>query len=185
MNLKDLTWENHKRAERSGFAKILLSGDITPQLYHKYLINQFYNYNLLEMKLRSRGFPPALQGVYRAEWIRTDINELEETYGLCYSESLLTKSTVEYISYIDTIDDLDTLVAHMYVRHFGDMYGGAIIKKRVPGAGRMYDFVDKENLKADLRALLSDDMAEEANVCFDYAVKLFEELANDDMGITS
>jgi hypothetical protein len=40
----------------------------------------------------------------------------------------------------------------------------------------MYEFEDKENLKASLRELLIDDMAPEANICFEYAIRLFEEL---------
>ena len=64
----------------------------------------------------------------------------------------------------------------MYVRHFGDMYGGAIIQKRVPGSGTMYNFDNKEELKQLLRELLTDDMAEEANICFEFAIRLFEEL---------
>jgi len=34
MSLKELTWENHKSAERKKFASILMSGDIDPLLYY-------------------------------------------------------------------------------------------------------------------------------------------------------
>ena len=52
MNLKELTWENHKNAERKKFASVLMSGKITPKLYYRYLTNQFYMYNILEAILR-------------------------------------------------------------------------------------------------------------------------------------
>jgi hypothetical protein len=32
-NLKDLTWEHHKDAERQEFVKVLMSGKINPDLY--------------------------------------------------------------------------------------------------------------------------------------------------------
>ncbi len=64
----------------------------------------------------------------------------------------------------------------MYVRHFGDMYGGQMIRKRNPGSGRMYDFDNVEELKTTVREMLHDDMAEEANRCFEFAMELFEEL---------
>ena len=56
------------------------------------------------------------------------------------------------------------------------MYGGQIIKKRQPGSGTMYNFENVEELKTTVRAMLNDDMADEANTCFEFAMQLFEEL---------
>ena len=44
------------------------------------------------------------------------------------------------------------------------------------GSGKMYDFDNAKQLIADVRAQLNDDMAPEANRCFEFAMKLFEEL---------
>lgn len=177
MNLKELTWENHKDAERKKFAHILMSGKISPSLYYKYLTNQFYSYVILEKRLRDEGFPPDLYDVFRAEAIREDLQELEEEYGFAFDPFNLTASQAQYSAHVETLD-YQGLVAHMYVRHFGDMYGGAMIAKKVPGSGKMYQFEDKETLKTKLRELLNDDMADEANRCFKFAIRLFEELAN-------
>jgi hypothetical protein len=43
----------------------------------------------------------------------------------------------------------------------------------------MYDFDKVEELKTSFRALLNDDMAEEANHCFEFAMQLFEELDSE------
>ena len=44
----------------------------------------------------------------------------------------------------------------------------------------MYEFdMDKKVLIEEFRKLLSDDMAEEAKLCFDYASKLFDELSKE------
>lgn len=181
MNLKELTWENHKKAERKGFASTLMSGKITPDLYYKYLTNQFYAYIMLEESLRVCGFGKE-HPVYRATKILNDLQELEREYELVFDPALITPSITQYITHVENLEkskNLDGLIAHMYVRHFGDMYGGAMIAKKVPGSGKMYEFEDKENLKTLLRELLNDDMADEANRCFEFAIRLFEELGNE------
>ena len=179
MSLKELTWENHKSAERKKFAGILMSGSIDPFLYYKYLTNQYYMYVTLESKLPLNQLEIA--DIRRAGLMRMDLLELELKFGFDkdkYPQSdLLTKSTKDYLSYCENKDKPEDLIPHMYVRHFGDMYGGAMISKKVPGLGRMYKFKDKEGLKTKVRDILNDDMADEANACFEFAIRLFEELA--------
>ena len=179
MSLKELTWENHKSAERKKFASILMSGSIDPFLYYKYLTNQYYMYVTLESKLPLDKLEIA--DIRRAGLMRMDLLELELEYGFDKDKypqnDLLTRSTKDYLSYCESKDKPEDLIPHMYVRHFGDMYGGAMISKKVPGLGMMYKFKDKEGLKTKVRAILNDDMADEANACFEFAIRLFEELA--------
>jgi heme oxygenase len=182
LNLKQLTAENHRSAERKDFAKILLSGNIDPFLYYKYLINQSQNYVVLESALRELAFPEEFRSIFRAKKIIDDMHELEEIYGFTYSE-LICKSTQEYVGHIENLlmnEDVDGIISHLYVRHFGDMYGGAIIAKRVPGSGTMYQFENKEEMKQNVRLLLNDNMADEANKCFAFAIRLFEELLHEE-----
>ena len=40
LDIKELTMEHHKDAERQGFVKILMSGQIDPKIYATYLYNQ-------------------------------------------------------------------------------------------------------------------------------------------------
>ena len=37
LDIKELVWEEHKNAERQEFVKILMSGEINPELYAIYL----------------------------------------------------------------------------------------------------------------------------------------------------
>lgn len=179
-NLKELTREAHRRAERRPFAKMLLSGRIDPYLYYQYLTNQYSNYVVLESAVR---VPIYVRGIFRAKYILNDMQELEQEYGYSWNPYVIRKSTTEYVDYIYQMSKDETnnyrLLAHVYVRHFGDMFGGSIIQSRVPGSGSMYDFDHKEQLIADMRKLLRDDMAGEANVCFDFATRLFEELSDE------
>jgi heme oxygenase len=84
----------------------------------------------------------------------------------------------DYIKYILSIShDPQKLMAHIYVRHMGDLSGGQMIAKRVPGEGRMYKFGDNPDaVKEKIRTKLDDSLADEAKVCFDFAAKLFEEM---------
>jgi hypothetical protein len=59
------------------------------------------------------------------------------------------------------------------------MYGGQMIKKVVPGSGAMYEFENKKELIEKVRAMLTMDLADEANVAMQFAIDLFEELANE------
>jgi heme oxygenase len=83
----------------------------------------------------------------------------------------------KYIEHIMSIkDDPKKLMAHIYVRHMGDLAGGQMIAKKVPGEGRMYQFEDPDGLKTAIRAKIDDDMADEAKVCFEFATQFFKEM---------
>lgn len=177
--LKELTWAHHQAAERRAFAKQLLSGNIDPALYHKFLCCQYLNYQALETHA---DIPVYLTPIKRAPRIFADIRELEQMYNLEPSGDY-PPSVQEYENHIKELyknEDNRGLVAHMYVRHFGELHGGQMIKKKTPGSGTMYEFdMEKEVLIEEFRKLLSDDMAEEAKICFDFASKLFDELSKE------
>jgi len=82
-----------------------------------------------------------------------------------------------YMDHIVSIkDDPKKLMAHVYVRHMGDLAGGQMISKRVPGSGTMYQFEDPDALKVAIRERISDDMADEAIICFGFATDMFKEM---------
>ena len=66
-------------------------------------------------------------------------------------------------------------MAHLYVWHMGDLYGGQMIKKIMPGNNRALTFKDPESLKTIMRSKLTDSMGDEANVAFDWAIKLLND----------
>ena len=85
--------------------------------------------------------------------------------------------TQKYIDYIMSIkDDPKKLMAHIYVRHMGDLAGGQMIAKRVPGSGKYYQFENADELKVAIRERLDDSMADEAKVCFEFATQFFVEM---------
>ena len=179
LKLKELTWAHHQAAERRAFAKVLLSGKIDPKLYHKFLTCQYMNYNVLEQAVI---IPPNLNRIKRARRIFEDIRELERAYNLSPTGEF-PQSVYDYEQHIWKLQEEENnhaLLAHMYVRHFGELHGGQMIKKKIPGNGLMYEFEgDTKELIEKFRELLDDNMAEEAKKCFDFASQLFDELSKE------
>lgn len=174
-NLKELTRLHHENAERSEFANLLISGDISPKLYQEYLHAQLACYEALETAIE---VPVDLEPIFRADAIYEDLEELERIYDLPELVDNL-QCVTEYVAHIHNLserEDNDALMAHLYVRHFGDAHGGQMIKKKVPGSGKMYEFENRKELIQQVRELLHDGMAEEAKICFEYSERLFIEL---------
>jgi heme oxygenase len=175
--LKELTWANHQKAERTEHARKLLKG-MTPQEYHRYLYNQYVQYAALESVAELEGLLVGIEHIKRASLILEDLIELETIYNVERNIDLLCPVVANYAKHVVDLDN-QGLLAHIYVRHFGDMYGGQMIKKRNPGSGKMYEFENVEELKTTVRAMLNDEMAAEANRCFEFAMQLFEELDDE------
>jgi heme oxygenase len=177
--LKELTWAHHQAAERRAFARDLIKGTIDPHKYYTFLVCQHYNYKALE---DATEIPEDLEAIKRADLILEDIEELERMYNF-ERPTDLPQSVADYVSHIYDLEDEgdnEKLLAHMYTRHFGELHGGQIIKKKIPGSGKMYEFdVDKQYLIDEFRLLLHDGMADEAKICFDFASRLFDELSQE------
>jgi heme oxygenase len=174
MSLKELTKENHTNAERQAFVKVLFSGNIDPKLYATYLKNQHPQYEILEVCAMPHGLLTGLPDIRRAPAINADFVEL---WGDDKTVPPMCPVVKDYMDYIMSIKDQpQRLMAHIYVRHMGDLAGGQMIAKKVPGSGKYYQFEDPETLKAAIRERLDDSMAEEAKVCFDFATRFFKEM---------
>lgn len=170
-NLKKLTWKHHKNAERQDFVKELMGG-ISAERYCEFLHNQHPQYNLLEQFARLQ----RLTDIIVAPKIYQDILELEQQFD--DYRPIIHPVVKEYMDHIMSIkDDPNKLMAHIYVRHMGDLSGGQMIAKKIPGAGTMYQFDDDVDvLKDKIRTRLDDSMADEAKICFDFATQLFTEM---------
>ncbi len=175
MSLKDLVWQAHKDAETQDFVKIMFSGKINPKLYAAYLRNQHPCYEILEVCAMPHGLLNGLpENICRAPQILADYLELKVEGE---EEPPLLPVVDRYIKHILSIkDDPKKLMAHIYVRHMGDLAGGQMISKRVPGSGKYYQFKDPESLKTAIRERITDDLADEAIVCFGFARDLFKEM---------
>jgi len=177
--LKELTWEFHKNAERSNFARKLLKGELTEEKYAEYLFNQHHIYNELETWAGKAGLLNGIQAICRTEAIIKDRTQL------MYGGFNLTKTAIKYGHWVHHLYTFkpELLMAHIYVRHFGDLHGGQMIAKRVPGEGNYYKFNGQEkDLIAKVRSRLEgkeEVYVDEAIKCFQFATDLFKELSGE------
>ncbi len=180
LDIKELTMEHHKDAERQGFVKILMSGQIDHKIYATYLYNQAQCYSVLEKYGLHNSLFRDTPNLLRTEHILYDFN----SFGIETPE--ITESTKKYIDHIESIqDEAMKLYAHIYVRHMGDLSGGQMIMKRTPGPNRYYKFKHKEVgdykriVKETINTYLNvyeHSVLPEAKFCFQSATNLFKEM---------
>lgn len=171
MSLRESIKAKHDAAEAHPFTALLFSGRMSKRDYAFYLFNMIRVYDALESRARAQGLLDDLEGIERVDAILNDFAEL----GVV-EQMMVVPAVHEYTDYIAMAP---SVLAHIYVRHMGDMYGGQMIKSKVPGSGEMYQFNNRSDLVAKLRAKLTDDLADEANVAFDFVLKIFDDLANE------
>jgi heme oxygenase len=172
--LRDYTNDKHREAEATPFVQYMLHGAITPEHYALYLQQMHVVYSNIEYFGEISLLFQDLPDIKRAERMREDLEELGYTID--------TPALPSVERWRQRIVDLyhtgrsDQILAHVYVRHMGDMYGGKVIAKRVPGSGRCYEFEDRPGLIRALDAKLSMAILDEALLAFDLAIDVFNEL---------
>jgi heme oxygenase len=89
----------------------------------------------------------------------------------------LTPTTDAYYQYLLNLGNQpERIWAHIYVWHMGDLYGGQMIKRLVPGSSAALEFENKDQLILFIRTHCTTDMADEAKLAFEYAIKIMNEL---------
>ena len=190
MSLKSLTLAAHQNAERTEFAREMMSGNMSEEKYKTFLWNIWLVYDLLEDVAASMGaFGPMdptmpaddlpLDGLKQADDIEADFKELG---GDMDNPPATMAATEEYRSHIvkNIQHDKQKLLAHIYVNHMGDLSGGQMLAPKVPGSGKMYKFESMdhsvEEMKELIRRRVSEDDHIEANIAFGYRTKMYEQL---------
>jgi heme oxygenase len=180
MSLKEITKELHKQAEHTKAAKLLVSGDITKDVYASWLYQLIMVYGPIEFGNKIQGFfdnfPPDFERLPSLYQDFLELADSTKTYTWL-------PSTVAYHAYlIDLINDparKHLIKAHSYVRHMGDLSGGQLVATRVPGTVRFYKFTDIDTLKPKLRAGLTDELGAEACVAFEWNIKIMKEFGGE------
>jgi len=170
--LKEQTQEKHKEAEAQPFIKEIFQKRVDKHKYAEYLYQLYLIYNAMENIAGPKlGTYEGIPGLYRAELIFKDFQEL----AIPDKPYTIKEHTLKYIQYIMDITEHDDLLAHMYVRYLGDLNGGQIFAKLIPGSGTMFQFENKEELTTNFRAKLNDNMGPEACVAFDFNIAIVKE----------
>lgn len=174
--LREYTSEKHKAAESTPFIQYMLNGNITKEHYAWFLQQMNIVYGEIEYFGELHNMFHDLPDIKRANYIYDDLIELGYNKILAQNSLISTQKYKEHIMTLHYKQEHEKILAHVYVRHMGDLYGGKIIAKRVPGSGKAYQFADRPALIKALDAKLSMDILDEALLAFDFSTAIFDEL---------
>ena len=170
--LKEATAEKHKIAERKPFNIRMFRGQLDKPAYLLYLVQQLEIFSAIEENPLPH---PALR---RTSAVMSDISELQhEGYPL----PTVLEATSAYANYLRSLGEVEIL-PHVYLNYLAIMFGGQMMKAKVPSTGKMYDFSDMQGALAAVRAVQKDEWAGEVNKGFDYNIAIFDALENSITG---
>lgn len=172
--LKEYTDAKHREAEDTPFVQYMLHGNITADHYAVYLQQMQAVYQTIETHAEKAGLLTDFPDIRRSQYMLEDLAELGYEPATELFPSI--QRWCEHIEALSNSDQRDLIMAHVYVRHMGDMYGGKAIAKRVPGAGRAYGFQDRPALIKAFDAKLHVGLVDEALKSFQLAIDFFHEL---------
>jgi heme oxygenase len=172
MSLKDLTAAKHAEAESTPFMKAVFAKTLPFDLWVDWTYQKWLFYGAIEGAAGANQLLGDLPDLRRAFYLAMDYQEMNGNNPRHEFRPIV----VDYYNYILSISkDPNKIMAHLYTWHMGDMFGGQMIKKIVPGAHRNLEFEDARTLMTNIRAKLDDSMGEEANVAFDWAIRMMRD----------
>lgn len=161
--LKARTAKAHVRAEKSGVIADLLRRRATRDSFVLLLRNLQPVYAALEQAIERLGKTPPVglidfPGVARSAALESDLVHMA---GPSWRDLPVASAAQDYATRIHDVASSrpDLLLAHAYVRYFGDLNGGQILRKLIgealniaPDSLRFYDFSAIADMKAFLVA---------------------------------
>jgi heme oxygenase len=175
MSLKDITADLHDKAEDTPFMKAVFAGELPIKVWEEWTYWRTMFYSAIEDKCEQGNLLDDLQGIKRATSLMQDYIGMRNGNWLP-SNNCNNPALNEYLDYIKTLTS-DRALAHLYVWHMGDLYGGQMIKKVIPAPTHYaLEFEDATTLKNNLRAKLTDDLGPEARTAFEFAIKMLNEV---------
>jgi heme oxygenase len=172
MSLKELTADKHAEAETTPFMKAVFAQAMPEDIWTDYTYQKHAWYSTIETRSQEFGLLDNLPGIKRAELIMEDFKDMDKYNGTVYK---LSQTTLDYCKYICELDSAKKVLAHLYTWHLGDMFGGQMIKKIVNAPHRHLEFENARELMTTVRSMLTEDMADEANKAFEWAIKILRE----------
>jgi heme oxygenase len=172
--LKEAVSTKHQEAEQHVVNRHLMSGHVMEHEYYMYLVQQLNIFEAIER------FPLPHPSLNRMDAVLEDMNELprQSMHGWVpniLTNSVITNSTYEYIDYLETLTQ-EELLPHVYLNYLALVFGGQIMKDKVLGSGKMYEFDNMKDIIMSIRSIQKDEWADEVNKGFTYIIGIFNEL---------
>ena len=172
MSLKELTKDKHAAAEGTPFMKAVFANKMITKVWTDYTYQKQLWYKEIERAAKKAGLLENLAGIERADLIMEDYRAMEKPFASYNTYKAVTK---DYVIYLKSLTDPKKILAHLYTWHMGDMFGGQMIKKIISAPHKHLEFENAMALVSVMRPMLTDDLADEANVAFDWAIKILGE----------
>ena len=168
--LKEAIAEKHSLAEKMTFNQRMFKGELSKEEYIAYLLQQLGIFDAIEEHKLPH---PSLNRINNVLMDIRELMELEEGQGI---QVELLDSTREYRKHLKSLS-AEEILPHIYLNYMAIMFGGQMMKKNVPGSGKMYEFDgDMKEIGGTIRAIQKDEWADEANKALDYNITILDEL---------
>ena len=146
--LKSITWDDHEKAEYTGFMQGILGGTLEKQAYTDMVVQHYFPYVVIE-RLAEKVRKDPIAGAFvfdslaRVPALEAD---LETLIGPDWRDRIEpNEATKEYCARLEEMADWPGgWVAHAYTRYLGDLSGGQVIKASVE---RTHQFKDGEGVQ--------------------------------------
>jgi heme oxygenase len=170
-DLREACADLHDVAEKTRLAQELISGNISPLIYKNYCYQLWLIADVIESRIN---FIADLQ---RRHKLVMDIAECPE------GPVVACNATLEYVKHLSAHYNPQLhgqLKGHIYANYLGWLYGGQMIAKRLSLPKHHLEF---NNVKACVDyvrnvhlGLVFDRDAKEAQLAFEYIIKIYDEL---------
>lgn len=183
MSLKEITKDLHDLAESTSFMKSVFNGTLNSSDWLDFTYQKTLFYNTIEGAAGACGLLRDLNGIQRAFKLYQDYQAMNVDNKKHYYRDVV----VQYHNYLLSINkDPDRVMAHLYAWHMGDLFGGQMIKRIVPGSHTAMEFENRDDLIQKVRSKLVDEtMGQEARCAFEWAIRILKEYDNTTMGTSS
>ena len=169
MGLREATADLHSKAEKMEFNQRMFRGELSKKEYLHYLIQQACIFQCIE-EHKAADISPDLA---RLTKVFEDIMELQKEVPQSLPQ---IKAANVYGAYLENLS-VKQLYPHIYLNYMALMFGGQMMKSKVPGSGKMYEFDgDVREIAGSIRAIQKDEWADEANKALDYNINILDEL---------
>jgi heme oxygenase len=173
MSLKELTADKHREAENTPFMKAVFNRTLPKDLWIDWTYQKTLFYGAIEGAAGAHGLLMDLPDIQRAFYLWEDFYEMWDTKT---PKPTFRPVVVEYYMYLRSIShEPDRVMAHFYTWHMGDLFGGQMIKKIVDASHNSLEFDDAQMLKEKIRSKINDSMGDEANIAFDWAIRMMRD----------
>jgi len=164
ITLKEAVEPIHRTAERTALAQAMIRGTLDLNLYYQFLYNMKEIYAAIERRL-----PNLPNNIVRVNHYDNDIRVMNIEHGQ------IVPAVAHYVGYIDSLG-IEDVWAHTYVHYLGNMYGGQMIKQRMPGPATHLDFENTQESIAYIRERIVNISHEEAIRSFEWTIRIYDEL---------